>query len=98
VYTFTFSGQQSSSPGPSGSTVIDLFVQRNGEIVFTIYDDTNSDEKQQWQNINSIFSLDLDENDTVQLYVSTGDRLYASGNARLTFMGQLVVAHGILVE
>ena len=92
VYTFTFSGQQSSSPGPSGSHFIDVYVQRNGAAVFTIYDDTNSDEKHQRQNINSIFSLELDENDTVQLAVSTGDRLYASGSARLIFMGQLVVA------
>ena len=92
VYTFTFSGQQSGGVGPSGSHFIDVYVQRNGATVFTIYDDTNSDEKHQRQNINSIFSLELDENDTVQLAVSTGDRLYASGSARLIFMGQLVVA------
>merc|ERR1712062_38506 len=92
VYTFTFSGQQSNNIGPSGSSFIDVYVERNGETVFTIYDDTNSDEKDRLQNINSIFSLELNENDTVQLVIHARDRLYAIGNARLIFMGQLVVA------
>ena len=92
VFTFTFSGQQSSSIGGSASNHIDVFVKRNGTTVFVIRDDTNSDGKHMYQNINSIFSLELDENDTVQLAVSNGDRLYASGSARLIFMGQLVVA------
>ena len=92
VYTFTFSGQQSNNIGPSGSQYIDLYVKRNSATVFNIYDDTNSDANHLFQNINSIFSLELDENDTVQLAVSNGDRLYASGSARLIFMGQLVVA------
>ena len=92
VYTFTFSGQQSGA-GVSGNNAIDLFVKKNGATVFTIYDDENTpDENQIWQNINSIFSLELNENDTVKLQIDSTDRLYASGNARLTFMGQLVVA------
>ena len=92
MYTFTFSGQQSNNIGPSGSSFIDVYVKRNGETVFTIYDDTNSDDKDFYQNINSIFSLELNENDTVQLVIHNSDRLYASSSARLIFMGQLVVA------
>ena len=93
VYTFSFSGQQSGTPGSSGSHFIDIHVRKNGETIFKIYDDSNTDgEKQQNQNINSIFSLELNENDTIQLNLSPEDKLYASGNARLIFMGQLVVA------
>ena len=92
VFTFTFSGQQPSSIGGSGSNHIDVFVKRNGTTVFVIRDDTNSDGKHMHQNINSIFSLELDENDTVQLVVSSEDKLYAKDWARLIFIGQLVVA------
>merc|ERR1712062_898844 len=89
VYTFTFSGQQSNYTR-SGSA-IDLDVRKNGSVVFVILDDKNSsDENQNYQNINSIFSLDLNENDTVDLRVNYGDYLYADGVYRLVFMGQLV--------
>merc|ERR1711860_2920 len=92
AYTFSFSGQQSSATD-DGNNYIDLFVIKNGATVFTIYDDENTpDENQIWQNINSIFSLELNENDTVNLKLDTADKLYATSNARLTFMGQLVVA------
>ena len=92
VYTFSFSGQQSwRSEG--GESAIDLYVTKNDATVFGIYDDRNSaDEKQKYQNINSIFSLDLIENDRVKLVVNSNDKLYASGSMRLIFMGQLVVA------
>ena len=92
VYTFTFSGQQSNNIGSSSSQFIDVYVKRNGATVFAIFDDTNTDEDHYRQNINSIFSLELDENDTLQLVLSSEDRLYANSNARLIFMGQLVVA------
>ena len=91
VYTFSFSGQQSSVA--SSSSAIDLYVKKNGDTVFGIYDDRNSlGVKQHWQNINSIFSLDLNENDTVILYLDSSDKLIAAGWMRLIFMGQLVVA------
>jgi len=91
VYTFSFSGQQGISM-ESGKS-IDLLVKRNGQTVFKILDDANtSGQDQLMQNINSIFSLELDENDTVSLELLTGDRLYATRNARLTFMGQLITA------
>jgi len=91
VYTFSFSGQQGISM-ESGSS-IDLLVKRNGQTVFKILDDANtSGQDQLMQNINSIFSLELDENDTVSLELLTGDKLYATRNARLTFMGQLITA------
>merc|ERR1712012_532677 len=91
VYTFSFSGQQGDSM-ESGSS-IDLLVKRNGQTVFKILDDANtSGQDQLMQNINSIFSLELDENDTVSLELLTGDKLYATRNARLTFMGQLITA------
>ena len=92
VYTFTFSGQQSNNIGSNSSQFIDVYVKRNGATVFAIFDDTNTDEDHYRQNINSIFSLELDENDTLQLVLSSEDRLYANSNARLIFMGQLVVA------
>eukprot|EP00093_Oithona_nana_P012047 12047.XXX_730849_729949_1 [CDS] Oithona nana genome sequencing. len=64
VYTFTFSGQQSSSARSGGA--IDLSVRKNGASVFLIYDDKNSSgESQMYQNINSIFSLELNQNDKV---------------------------------
>ena len=95
VYTFSFSGQQSSKTATSSDdTMIQLFVRKNGATVFIIADDRNTGgEKQSYQNINSIFSLELDENDTVYLDLpNSGDRLYARGDYRLIFMGQLVVA------
>merc|ERR1711860_419123 len=56
VYTFTFSGQQSSSSASSnGNNAIDLIVRKNGATVFVILDDRNtSEEYQRYQNINSI--------------------------------------------
>merc|ERR1712062_121445 len=94
VYTFSFSGQQSAdATTATGDTVIELRVQKNGVLVFIITDDRNNDgEKQKQQNINSIFSLELNENDTVNLYSNSDDKLYASGGFRLIFMGHLVVA------
>ena len=95
VYTFSFSGQQSGTATTiSGDTVIELYVRKNGDTVFVIIDDRNTDgEKQRYQNINSIFSLELNENDAVHLELANADdKLYASGNLRLIFMGQLVVA------
>jgi len=92
VYTFSFSGQQSSYTN-GGEFAIDLYVKKNDATVFGIYDDRNSNgENQKYQNINSIFSLDLIENDKVKLVLDSSDKLYASGNMRLIFMGQLVVA------
>merc|ERR1712004_648112 len=91
VYTFSFSGQQSSYARSGGA--IDLAVRKNGAGVFLIYDDKNSSgESQMYQNINSIFSLELNQNDKVNLYLDSDDRLYASNSFRLIFMGQLVVA------
>ena len=91
MYTFSFSGQQSVI-ARSGSA-IDLHVRKNGATVFMIFDDKNSSgENQKYQNVNSIFSLELNENDAVHLYLAEGDYLYASGSFRLVFMGQLVVA------
>ena len=93
VYTFSFSGQQSYNAASSSNTAIDLNVRKNGVTVFGIYDDRNSPgESQHYQNINSIFSLDLNENDTVILYLDSSDKLIAAGWMRLIFMGQLVVA------
>jgi len=102
VYTFSFSGQQSGAADGGGFTLeglfsemgaIDLYVRKNGATVFGIYDDRNtSGEKQKFQNINSIFSLDLNENDTVNLFLGSDDKLYATSRFRLIFMGQLVVA------
>merc|ERR1712062_639147 len=94
VYTFSFSGQQSGAAATAtGDTVIELRVQKNGAVVFRIIDDRNTDgEKQKHQNINSIFSLELNENDTVNLELNSDDKLYASGSYRLIFMGHLVVA------
>ena len=95
VYTFSFSGQQSSKTATSSDdTMIQLFVRKNGATVFIIADDRNTGgEKQSYQNINSIFSLELNENDAVHLELANADdKLYASGNLRLIFMGQLVVA------
>ena len=90
VYTFSFSGQQSGAEH-GGEYAIDLYVRKNGADVFGIYDDRNSSGlKQKFQNINSIFSLDLNENDTVDLCLHSGDYLYAGGRMRLIFMGQLV--------
>ena len=92
VYTFSFSGQQSSRT-EGGEYAIDVYVKKNGVTVFEICDDLNSvGGKQRFQNINSIFSLDLIENDKVKLVVDSRDKLYASPNMRLIFMGQLVVA------
>ena len=89
VYTFSFSGQQ-SAVASSTQNAIDLYVQKNGDAVF----DRNSlSVKQHWQNINSIFSLDLNEKDTVNLYLRSSDKLYAGGYMRLIFLGQLVVAN-----
>ena len=91
VYTFSFSGQQSSSS--KSGTAIDLAVRKNGASIFYIYDDKNSSgESQMWQNINSIFSLELNQNDKVNLVLNPYDKLYASSSFRLIFMGQLVVA------
>jgi len=95
VYTFSFSGQQSANPTTASfDTVIELFVRKNGATVFIITDDRNNDgEKQKQQNINSMFSLELNENDTVHLELATSDdKLYANGSLRLIFMGHLVVA------
>merc|ERR1712029_762797 len=93
VYTFSFSGQQSVHAASSSNPAIDLNVRKNGVTVFGIYDDRNSPgESQHYQNINSIFSLDLNENDTVILYLDSSDKLIAAGWMRLIFMGQLVVA------
>ena len=95
VYTFSFSGQQShDATTATGDTVIELYVRKNGDTVFLIIDDRNTDgEKQRYQNINSIFSLELNENDTVHLELANADdKLYASGVYRLIFMGHLVVA------
>ena len=93
VYTFSFSGQQSYNAASSSNTAIDLNVRKNGVTVFGIYDDRNSPgESQHYQNINSIFSLDLNENDTVILYLDSSDKLIAAGWMRLIFMGQLIVA------
>ena len=95
VYTFSFSGQQSGTATTiSGDTVIELYVRKNGNTVFVIIDDRNTDgENQRYQNINSIFSLELNENDTVHLeFPNSDDRLYARSKIRLIFMGQLVVA------
>ena len=92
VYTFTFSGQQ-SSVGVSGNSAIELHVRKNGATVFAILDDRNtSEEYQRYQNINSIFSLELNQNDKVNLNLNPYDKLYASNSFRLIFMGQLVVA------
>merc|ERR1712004_789438 len=92
VYTSSFSGQQSNAAG-DGEFAIALYVRKNGATVFVIYDDRNSSgESQRYQNINSIFSLELNQNDKVNLYLESGDRLYASNSFRLIFMGQLVVA------
>merc|ERR1712241_818207 len=64
VYTFSFSGQQ-SAVATSNQNAIGLNVRKNGVTVFGIFDDRNSPgESQLWQNINSIFSLDLNEKDT----------------------------------
>merc|ERR1712062_754261 len=92
VYTFSFSGQQPGDDTKS-QNVIDLHVKKNDATVFKIYDDRNSSgESQVYQNINSIFSLELDENDSVYLELpASDDKLYASGTFRLIFMGQLVV-------
>jgi len=91
VYTFSFSGQQGNSV--ESRIAINLIVKRNGRQVFNIVDDANtSGQDQNWQNINSIFSLELDENDTVSLELSNGDTLFANRYYRLTFMGQLVTA------
>jgi len=90
VYTFSFSGQQGVME--SGS-YIEVFVKRNGQLVFQIADDANtSGQDQVAQNINSIFSLELDENDTVYLELANDHKLYADGYRRLTFMGQLITA------
>merc|ERR1712062_565834 len=82
VYTFSFSGQQShDATTATGDTVIDLNVRKNGATVFIITDDRNNDgDKQKQQNINSIFSLELNENDTVNLYSNSVDKLYASSS------------------
>jgi len=91
VYTFSFSGQQGNSV--ESRIAINLIVKRNGRQVFNIVDDANtSGQDQNWQNINSIFSLELDENDTVSLELSNGDTLFANRYYRLTFMGQLITA------
>ena len=68
--------------------------EKNGATVLIITDDRNNDgEKQKRQNINSIFSLELNENDTVNLELTNSDdKLFAAGSYRLIFMGQLVVA------
>jgi len=91
VYTFSFSGQQGKSVESGGD--IAVLVKRNGQTVLKIRDDANtSGQDQRVQNINSIFSLELDENDTVSLELSNGDTLFANRYYRLTFMGQLVTA------
>ena len=95
VYTFSFSGQQPKTAAKSSLVdfMIELNVIKNGVTVFIITDDRNSDQSETYQNINSIFSLELDENDTVYLELPNyDDKLYASGVYRLIFMGQLVVA------
>ena len=95
VYTFSFSGQQPKTAAKSSLVdfMIELNVIKNGVTVFIITDDRNSDQSETYQNINSIFSLELDENDTVYLELPNyDDELYASGVYRLIFMGQLVVA------
>ena len=94
VYTFSFSGQQSRIAAAADDVVLNLYVRKNGVPVLVISDDRNSDENNETrQNINSIFSLELDENDTVYLELPNyDDKLYASGVYRLIFMGQLVVA------
>ena len=91
VYSFSFSGQQGTSV-ESGS-YIEVFVKRNGQEEFRIRDDANtSGQDQIWQNINSSFSLELEENDTVYLELNANDKLFANGSERLTFMGQLINA------
>jgi len=91
VYSFSFSGQQGTSV-ESGS-YIEVFVKKNGQTVFKIMDDANtSGQDQIWQNINSSFSLELEENDTVYLELNANDKLFANGSERLTFMGQLINA------
>jgi len=91
VYTFSFSGQQ--GPLVESGSYIEMLVKRNGQTVINIMDDANTSGQDQWyQNINSIFSLELDENDTVSLELYFDDKLYASRLLRLTFMGQLVTA------
>ena len=91
VYTFCFSGQQGNSAESGGNIAVS--VKRNGQPVFNIMDDANTPGQDQYlQNINSIFSLELDENDTVSLELNANDELYASGPYRLTFMGQLITA------
>ena len=91
VYTFSFSGQQGTRV-EGGDTEVEVYVKRNGEAEFAIMDDENSSGySQRNQNINSIFTLELDENDEITLAVDGSDYMFTDTLRRLIFTGHLIV-------
>jgi len=89
-YTFTFSGQQGHDK-ESGAPAIDLFVEKNENIILTILDHTDDGSGDYYSNLSYTFTELLDETDSISLVLSGDDYLYGNAYHRLTFEGHLLL-------
>ena len=88
IYSFQFSGQQSST---TYGTVFDIIIRKNGYNIIDIYDTaSNSDHYGVRNNVNYQWELELKEGDEINLRLDTDDTLYTDFDNRLYFSGQLI--------
>ena len=87
IYSFQFSGQQSSTTAGFVSTI---YIMENRARIIYISDTALNYELGGYQNINYLWELELKEGDEINLILSGGDNLYADSVHRLYFSGQLI--------